>query len=203
MNINRRHLIYSGLGAAATLSAGSIFNRPRAAEPIIELTAQVSRQKLYGEDNPDSELWSFNGSSPGPEIRVRQGDRVRVRLINELPQPTSIHWHGIRIANAMDGVAGLTQKPVPPGATFEYDFEVPDAGTYWYHAHNRSWEQVARGLYGALIVEEDEKSVARSSDVTLVLDDWVLDQQGRLDLSDLGSLGRLEPWRQAGELAHG
>ena len=199
MNINRRHVICSGLGAAAAVSAGSIFNRTRAAEPVIELTAQVSKQKLYGEDNPDSVLWSFNGSSPGPEIRVRRGDRVRVRLINKLPQPTSIHWHGIRIANAMDGVAGLTQDPVPPGATFEYDFKVPDTGTYWYHAHNRSWEQVARGLYGALIVEEDEKSIAPSSDLTLVLDDWILDQQGKLDLSDLGSLG---DWSHGGRLGN-
>jgi FtsP/CotA-like multicopper oxidase with cupredoxin domain len=199
MSINRRHVISSGLGAAAFFSAGSIFNRTKASEPIIELTAQVSEQKLNGEKSPDSELWSFNGTSPGPEIRVRRGDRVRVRLINKLPQPTSIHWHGIRIANAMDGVAGLTQDAVPPGATFEYDFEVPDAGTYWYHAHNRSWEQVARGLYGAIIVEEDEEFVAPNSDLTLVLDDWLLDPQGKLDLTGLGSLG---DWSHGGRLGN-
>ena len=199
MSINRRRMLSSGLGAAAFFSTGSVFNSTRASEPVIELTARASKQKLYGEKGPDSELWSFNGTTPGPEIRVRRGDRVRVRLINELPQPTSIHWHGIRITNAMDGVAGLTQDPVPPGATFEYDFVVPDTGTYWYHAHNRSWDQVARGLYGALIVEEDEESVAPTSDVTLVLDDWLLDSQGKLDLNDLGSLG---DWSHGGRLGN-
>ena len=199
MSINRRRILSSGLGAAAFFSTGSVFNPTRATEPVIELVAGVSEQQLYGEKGADSELWSFNGTTPGPEIRVRRGDRVRVRLINELPQPTSIHWHGIRIANAMDGVAGLTQDPVPPGETFEYDFVVPDTGTYWYHAHNKSWEQVARGLYGALIVEEDEQSVTPSGDVTLVLDDWVLDQQGKLDLSDLGSLG---DWSHGGRLGN-
>ena len=83
---------------------------------------------------------------------MAQGERVQRRLVNRLAQGTSTHWHGIRIDNAMDGVSGLTQDAVQPGATFDYDFTVPDAGTYWYHAHNRSFEQVAWGLYGALIV---------------------------------------------------
>ena len=89
-------------------------------------------------------------------IRVRQGERVVRRLVNALPRPTTIHWHGIRIDNAMDGVPGMTQATVPPGGEFLYDFAVPDAGTYWYHPHDRSYEQVARGLAGALIVEEAE-----------------------------------------------
>ena len=84
-------------------------------------------------------LWCFDGGSPGPEIRVAQGGRVQRRLVNRFSQGTSTHWHGIRIDNAMDGVSGLTQDVVQPEETFDYDFTVPDAGTYWYHAHNRSF----------------------------------------------------------------
>ena len=69
---------------------------------------------------------------------------MRRRFVNGLPQNSAVHWHGIRIANAMDGAAGLTQEPVKPGETFDYDFVAPDPGTYWYHSHNRSWEQIDR-----------------------------------------------------------
>lgn len=113
---------------------------------------------------------------PGPVIRVRQGGHVTRRLVNELPQPTSLHWHGVRIDNAMDGVAGLTQDAVAPGASFDIDFVAPDAGTYWYHAHNRSVEQVARGLYGALVVDESERPDVDRDEV-LILDDWLLNPE--------------------------
>jgi FtsP/CotA-like multicopper oxidase with cupredoxin domain len=126
-------------------------------------------------------IWGFGGTMPGPEIRVAQGSRVQRHLINDLPQATSIHWHGIRIDNAMDGVSGLTQDAVEPGAAFDYDFIAPDAGTYWYHAHNRSFEQVARGLYGALIVEEPSPPDVDAEDV-LMLDDWLVDPAtGQID----------------------
>jgi len=85
-----------------------------------------------------------------------------------------VHWHGIRIDNAMDGVPGLTQDAVAPGDNFDYDFEVPDAGTYWYHSHNRSTEQVARGLHGALIVIEPD-AIDVDRDEVLLLDDWLID----------------------------
>ncbi len=111
--------------------------------------------------------------TPGPTIQVAKGARVQRQFVNELPQGSSIHWHGIRIDNAMDGVSGLTQDAVEPGQTFDYDFVVPDAGTYWFHAHNKSVEQVARGLYGALIVEEDEAPDIDQEEV-LLLDDWLI-----------------------------
>ena len=100
----------------------------------------------------------------------------------------------------MDGVSGLTQEPVQPGGSFVYDFVAPDAGTFWYHAHNKSWNQVARGLYGALIVDETEPVFERSNDLTLVLDDWRLAGEGVLDVASLGSMmewahgGRLGNW---------
>jgi FtsP/CotA-like multicopper oxidase with cupredoxin domain len=113
---------------------------------------------------------------PGTMIRVKQGERVTRRFVNDLPQASSIHWHGVRIDNSMDGVAGLTQKAVPSGESFDYDFTAQDAGTFWYHAHNRSMEQVARGLYGALIVDETEPVDVDREEV-LILDDWLLNPE--------------------------
>jgi len=97
--------------------------------------------------------WAYNGTVPGPELRVNQGDRVRITLVNHLPASTSIHWHGLRLPNAEDGVAGLTQDAVQPGGTYTYEFVVKDPGTYWYHSHQDTEHQVPRGLYGALVVE--------------------------------------------------
>lgn len=87
-------------------------------------------------------------------MRVRQGDEIAVTFENRTGQVSSIHWFGNRNANSVDGVPGLTRAPIPDNADFEYLCIAPDAETYWHHFHSRSWEQVARGLYGALIVEE-------------------------------------------------
>lgn len=200
MSINRRSLLKSGAGGVALTMLPAVFKAALASDGFVEIIAGPSQQKLYSDEAPQSDLWSYNGSTPGPEIRVKRGDRIKVRLINKLEEATSIHWHGIRIANDMDGVSGLTQKAVEPGATFEYEFSVPDAGTYWYHAHNKSWNQVARGLYGALIVEGDAPGFDAEHDKTFILDDWRLDQSGKLDTASLGSLmdwshgGRLGNW---------
>lgn len=119
------------------------------------------------------------------------------RFVNKLPQPSTIHWHGIRIANAMDGVPELTQALVPPDGTFEYDFRVPDAGTYWYHPHNRTWEQLARGLYGALVVEEKEPPVVDRDEV-LLIDDWRLGNDAKLE----ESFGAMMDWSHGGRLGN-
>jgi FtsP/CotA-like multicopper oxidase with cupredoxin domain len=94
----------------------------------------------------------YGGAAPGPLVRIRCGDEVKVRLVNGLDEPTAIHWHGVRLPNAMDGAPPLTQAAVAPGASFDYRFAVPDAGTFWYHAVLR--RQQERGLHGALIVDE-------------------------------------------------
>ena len=104
---------------------------------------------------------------------------------NLLEEETTVHWHGVRVPNAMDGVPHLTQKPIAPGETFLYEFDVPDAGTYWYHPHQRSFEQVGRGLYGALIVEEVEP-VRVDRELVWVLDDWRLTTSGALS-DDFGN----------------
>jgi FtsP/CotA-like multicopper oxidase with cupredoxin domain len=149
-----------------------------------------------GASYPETDVWAFNGTVPGPEIRVRQGSRVRIAVENKLLEETTVHWHGVRVPNGMDGVPHLTQKPIGPGETFLYEFDVADAGTFWYHPHQRSFEQVGRGLSGALIVEEGE-SIQVDRDVTWMLSDWRFlpnaqfsDDFGNLhDLSHAGRIG--------------
>jgi FtsP/CotA-like multicopper oxidase with cupredoxin domain len=122
-------------------------------------------------------VWAYNGQVPGPTLRVRRGDTVRATLTNRLSQPTTIHWHGVRVPNAMDGVPHVTQPPVEPGGTFVYEFPTKDAGTFWFHPHLRSPEQIERGLYGVLVVEDPEPAPF-SRDLVWVLDDWLLSPQG-------------------------
>jgi len=124
-------------------------------------------------------VWAYNGQVPGPTLRIRLGDTLRVRFTNRLPQPTTIHWHGVRVPNGMDGVPHLTQPPVEPGGTFVYEITPKDAGTFWFHPHVRSSEQVERGLYGVLIVD-DERPAPYDADVVWVLDDWLLDEQRQI-----------------------
>lgn len=126
------------------------------------------------------DVWAYNGQVPGPVLRVRLGEEVVVRLQNDLPQPTTIHWHGVRVPNAMDGVPGVTQDPIPPGGSFTYRFVPKDAGTFWFHPHVRGAEQVERGLYGVLIVD-DAETLPYSRDEVWVLDDWRLGSDGQVD----------------------
>lgn len=194
--ISRRQLLQSA-GATTLASIAPGFASAKS-DSFVEITARPGTASFLGDGQPRVPIWGFNGTTPGPTIRATRGDTVRVRFHNALEQPTSIHWHGVRIENAMDGVAGLTQDPVQPGETFDYVFTVPDAGTFWYHSHNRSWEQVERGLYGALIVEEPEPGFDRENDITLVLDDWLVNSAGRID-EGLGDLG---DWSHAGRLGN-
>jgi FtsP/CotA-like multicopper oxidase with cupredoxin domain len=137
------------------------------------LVPASGRVPLVGGAYPDTDVWCYNGQVPGPEIRLRQGQHLRVAVENRLDEGTTVHWHGIRVPNRMDGVPFLTQSPIDKGRTFVYEFEVPDAGTYWYHPHQNSPEQIGRGLYGPLIVEERE-SPKVDRDVTWVLGDFRL-----------------------------
>ena len=110
------------------------------------------------------------------------------RFVNELPEGSTVHWHGIRIANAMDGTPEVTQPVAPPGADFPYDFAAPDAGTFRYRPHERAFEQMARGLYGALVVEE-ENPPAVDRDEVLLLDDWRLTEEARIHEESFGAMG--------------
>lgn len=143
-----------------------------------ELVAAPVELNVAGEEK--LAVWAYNGSVPGPTLRVRLGETLRVKVTNRLPQETTVHWHGVRVPNAMDGVPHLTQPPIAPGATFVYEYTPKDAGTYWYHPHLRSSEQVERGLYGLLIVE-DEAPLPYDRDVTWILDDWRLGADKQID----------------------
>jgi FtsP/CotA-like multicopper oxidase with cupredoxin domain len=166
---------------AAAWGATLPFRRSFAGSEIKEyrLTAQTATVNLTGDGHPDTAVWAYGGTVPGPEVRVRQGDPVRLVVSNQLGEDTTVHWHGIRLPNAMDGVPGLTQPPIRPGASFTYEFTPPDAGTFWYHPHADSLQQLGRGLAGALIVEEREP-VAVDRDLLWFIEDWRLDDGGRI-----------------------
>lgn len=193
---SRRLLIQSALAAGALplLPCASLAST----SGPTTLVARPGTASLWEEGGPLADIWGYDGGVPGPVLRMRQGETLRVNFRNELDQPSTIHWHGIRIDNAYDGVAGLTQQPVEPGETFEYLIKAPDAGTFWYHPHNRSWEQMARGLYGVLIVEEQDP-VAVDRDLVMAFDDWRLDEARQIDLA---SLGMLHDWAHAGRLGN-
>lgn len=183
--LNRR----SVLSGAATVAAAGLLPSVAGSTPPatreFTITARPGRAPLVGDGYPETAVWAYNGTVPGPEIRVRQGDRVRISVENRLAEETTVHWHGVRVPNAMDGVPHLTQKPIAPGETFAYEFDVPDAGTYWYHPHQRSFEQVGRGLYGPLIVQEREP-VAVDRDVIWMLGDWRLQRDAQI-VDDFGN----------------
>jgi FtsP/CotA-like multicopper oxidase with cupredoxin domain len=142
-----------------------------------DLVAEPTELALI--DGKPLKVWAYNGQVPGPTLRIKLGETLRVRFTNHLPQETTIHWHGQRLPNAMDGVPGVTQKAVRPGETFVYEFTPKDAGTFWFHPHVRASEQVERGLYGVLIVDDpDPPPYAR--DLVWVLDDWLLDESGQV-----------------------
>lgn len=119
---------------------------------------------------------AYNGLVPGPEIRVTEGDKVRINVNNEMAQSTAIHFHGLRIPNAIDGVPFITQPVIKSGETYVYEFTVPNAGTHMYHSHHNAAEQVTSGLLGAFIVEPKDTSrePVVDADYTMVLNDTSL-----------------------------
>lgn len=177
-----RRLFLASSSAALALAA-----TPGLAGSVAEfaLAAAPGKAHLVPSQPNKTEVWTYNQALPGPEIRVRQGDQLRVVVKNFLNEYTTVHWHGLRVPNAMDGVPGLTQAPIAPGGAFAYQFAALDAGTFWYHPHQRSFEQVGRGLYGPLIIEE-RKPPKVDRDVTWTLDDWRLTRDGQIN-DDFGN----------------
>lgn len=172
--LTRRRTLQTLMSLGGSLTLGGCVS-PLRERYDYELTLKPqSITLLPGTSTP---AWTFNGQFPGPTLRLKQNRPVRILVRNELPEPTTIHWHGIRLNNAADGVPGLTQEPIPPGGTFLYEFICPDAGTFWYHPHFNSLEQLSRGLVGLFIVEE-ETPVYFHQDLSLVLKDWCLNADG-------------------------
>lgn len=171
----------NGLALAA---AQDVNPDPRVVE--ITLAARVSPVEIVSGVRTDA--WTYNGGLPGPLIRAVRGDRVIVHFSNELPEPTTVHWHGVQVPIEMDGVPGASQPPVPPGGTFTYDFIVPDAGLFWYHPHVMSAAQVGFGLYGPLLVSDPDDPVKVPDELVLVLSDIATDDNGTLHPADSGGL---------------
>jgi len=152
----------------------------QASGKVAEVSLVAEEGKLSLIPGKNLNVWSYNGQVPGTEIRASKGDTLKINFTNKLPDETTIHFHGIRVPNAMDGVPGVTQEPIQPGDSFTYEFTPKDAGTFWYHPHVRGSEQVERGLYGVIVVEDPDEP-KYDQDQVIVLDDWRLDQDGQLD----------------------
>ena len=127
-------------------------------KPDYRLTLTAEKAPVQLSSGQNLKAWTFNGGAPGPEIRVRQGDLVQVTLANkDIGDGVTVHWHGVDVPNAEDGVAGVTQNAVEEGGRFVYRFRPEQAGTFWYHTHQDASQGVKQGLYGALVVEPKTK----------------------------------------------
>lgn len=139
---------------------------------VFELTAKAVQWPIL--DGVNVTAYTYNGTVPGPMIRVTEGDAVRIVVKNELDDPTTIHWHGIEVPNAMDGVPDVTQAPIQPGETFTYEFIAKPAGTFMYHSHFEGDVQVSAGLYAPFIIDPKEPVAQPDVDVTLMISEWLV-----------------------------
>ena len=241
---SRRNVLLGGLGVAsmATLSACSTMpagmsGMPSRTFPSPTPFAPTSGQRLVEKtltakpmtlDLADRQLstWAYGDAVPGPLLRANAGDFLRVTLANQLPADTTVHWHGIRLRNAADGVPGLTQDPVKPGATYVYEFTAPDPGTYFFHPH--VGVQLDRGLYAPLIIDDPREPGGYDAEWVIVLDDWIdgtgttpdevlkklIAEGGEATSTEMGGMGGMNhdsmggmsmgtpPWGDAGDVAY-
>jgi FtsP/CotA-like multicopper oxidase with cupredoxin domain len=179
MDISRRTFLKAAFGAAVSgafqaLPGLSALYETSASMREFELSASPAKVNLG--IGPDFFAWAYNGRIPGPEIRAREGEIIRVVLKNYLPEGTTVHWHGVPVPNGMDGVPGITQNPVPPGGSYTYEFEARPAGTYFYHSHVNY--QLDQGLCGPLIIEPSQSIESHDREYILLLDDWVAKDGG-------------------------
>lgn len=186
MALSRRKFLISGTALAASPILGAPIRLASAGIRRQRLTAGAGTIPLLGPDAPETGVWAYNNQVPGPVLRMRRGDRFELDFENKLENPTTVHWHGLRVPNNMDGVPVLTQPPVPPGGRFHYTFELRNTGTYWYHPHFQSAEQLDRGLQGVIVVEDDDPPRV-DRELLWVLDDWRLDDKGQIS-NDFGNL---------------
>ncbi|MEM7736639.1 MAG: multicopper oxidase family protein [Deinococcota bacterium] len=216
--INRRQFLSFGLGTVATLALGrsllarrqlavsTATNPYSATQPLAisdvqqSSTTQLEAQLTPHTFHPDfaaTQLWSF-AQGISPVLRFQQGEEASIAVRNRLQEMLTVHWHGLRVPHPMDGVGGLTQAPIEPEGSFVYTFDTLDVGTYWYHTHSNSQEQLSRGLAGAFIVDEAVPPDV-DHDVIVLLQDWRLDRQHQIqddfynphDLSHEGRLGNV------------
>ncbi|MEM8536596.1 MAG: multicopper oxidase family protein, partial [Pseudomonadota bacterium] len=178
MRFSRRDFLMTGLaagGTAALLGGGAALRAEDTAPLMLR-----SRQTEFALNGPMTHnLVSLRDKAPPPVIRLKQGQPAHIRLENGLEDYTTMHWHGIRLPNAMDGVPYMTQLPLAQGDVFDYIYTPPDAGTYWYHPHCSTMRQMAEGLTGVLVVDEAEDP-GFDADIALNLKDFRLDADGQL-----------------------
>ena len=163
---------------------------------VVEVALQARPESLEVLPGTTTEVWTYDGRLPGPLIRAKVGDLLKVHFRNDLPEPTTIHWHGLRLAPVMDGTDSV-QRPIAPGERFTYRFLLRDAGTFWYHPHMNETVQLERGLYGALVVRGPDEPRLDAERV-LVLDDVKLDRDGQV--APLGGLIERHDGRQGSTL---
>ncbi len=186
--VSRRAFLGAGIGGAALVALTACSQTPAAdfIGPTSAVVAATEKKRIStGKVNAvalsaalhtidlagtTASTWSY-GSIPGPTIRVSAGDTIRATITNDLPESTTVHWHGLALRNNMDGVPALTQSAIPAGKKFTYDFITAQPGTYWFHPHVGS--QLDRGLYGALVVEDPREPLSYEQDWVVVLDDWL------------------------------
>lgn len=180
--ISRRKFLTASttLGTAAIVTYAAPFAVQLAKPQKLNyvLKAQLSEWGFNGHISNPAPIYSYQKNTPTPILRAKQGQPFSALLQNSLAEPTSIHWHGVRLANAMDGVPYLTQEPVYPTDEFLYQFTPKDAGTYFYHSHFNSLAQLGFGLSGMLIVDEAEEQNF-DADIPLDLRDWRIDETGK------------------------
>ncbi len=202
--LSRRHFLVAavGLGASTAVASCAPAARIPVAGPVptgpvsqdVTLSAAATQVDLAGRT---ATVWTYDGALPRRAIRARIGERVRITLRNDLPEETSIHWHGLAVPNAMDGVPGVTTPAVASGASFTYDFVVPTAGTHWFHPHTGL--QLDTGLYAPFVVEDPADDA--DEEWILVLDDWTqgVGQEPQQIFDDLVAAGQ----RSRGGMMHG
>src|SRR5215471_5735256 len=191
---NRRAFLAGLSGVIAGLPTKALAEFATPAKQFA-LTAGPGMASLIGKNRPTTKVWCYDGRVPGPEIRVRQGEPVRILVKNSLSEGTTVHWHGIRLPIAMDGVPGISQPLIKPGETFTYEFTPPDAGTFWYHPHADSLQQLGRGMAGALIVEEPQP-ISVDRELVWMIADWRLTREAQIapgfgSMMDAAMAGRL------------
>lgn len=205
--LSRRIFIKAGvatvLTSATAVYAMDILPQPKEAAIIKGNVRKFNLTTTAFTGSPDGrerELWGYNGQFPGPEIRVKEGEMVRIKVDNKLPAPTSIHWHGMKQRGTwdMDGVTPISRPAIKPGESFEYAFKAEPAGTHWYHSHTGI--QYSEGLYGPLIVEARNNPYQYDREQVLMIGDWFVEPSDTIMKNIVGGVYR-ESEKPAGKPA--
>lgn len=161
-------LVLFGIALGGAMLWAPLFaSAPRPTQEY-KLTAAVSKWTVR--DGSETEIWGYNGQLPGTTIRVQEDNRVRIIVKNKLPEATAVHWHGLDVPNKMDGVPHVTQDPIPPDGEFTYEFTIKnEPGTYMYHSHHNTLEQIPKGMYGLFIIEPKKKETKYDGEFFMML----------------------------------